>query len=118
VSTPAVAAENVKVAYSGIALLLIPHSTYLDQQKQKLQELSELVTNWPEAEPDPPHPSDKKLADRLADLGQWVRELEDRTMRYGWESHYHRIGVIQFRDVDVDMWEDIKGDGRARFWLD
>jgi hypothetical protein len=117
-SASAVAPENVKVMYSGIGLLVIPHATYLDQQKQKLQELSDLIANWSETEPDPPHPSDKKLAARLADLGKWVRELEDRTIRYGQELHYHRVGVIQFRDVNVDMWEAIKGDGKVKFWLD
>jgi hypothetical protein len=117
-SPPAPPIEAGKVTYSGIGLLLIPHSAYLEQQRQKLLELSELVANWPRGKPDPSHPSDKKLVDRLADLVKWVRELESRTARYGQELHYHRVGAVQFRDVGVEMWTVIKGQGRVKFWLD
>ena len=117
-SPSALPMETSKVTYSGIGLLLIPHSAYLEQQHKKLHELSELVANWPRGKPEPPHPSDKKLVDRLADLVKWVRELESRTARYGQELHYHRIGTVEFRDVGVEMWEVIKGEGRVKFWLD
>jgi hypothetical protein len=107
-----------KVTYSGIGLLLIPHSAYLEQQQQKLHELSELVVNWPQGKPEPPHPSDRKLIDRLADLEKWVKELKSRAARYGHELHYHRIGALKFKDVGVEMWDVMKGEGRVDFWLD
>lgn len=111
-------AEEVKATYSGIGLLLVLHSDYLMQQRERLLALRKLVSDWPKGKPDPPHPSDKKLVGRLADLEKWVKELENRTTRYGEDLHYHRVGALQFQDVGAGTWEAMKGDGKVKFWLD
>ncbi|KAF2799805.1 HET-domain-containing protein [Melanomma pulvis-pyrius CBS 109.77] len=117
-STNTIRLEEGEITYSGIGLLLIRHDDYKRQQQCKLTTLRYDLSKREPGEPDLAHPSDKSLVDRVADLGKWVKELEDRDGKYGQDLHYHRLGAIQFRDVGIRTWKRMQGEGRVKFWLD
>ncbi|PSN72086.1 HET-domain-containing protein [Corynespora cassiicola Philippines] len=101
--------------FSGTGLVLIKHEVY--QYKQRAL-LKTLLSQLRSMQSNTSSEVREALVERILNLQQWRSKLTKREKLHEAGPHYRRIGAFHFYSVPADVWSNIEGMGRSKFWLD
>ena len=103
---------QARQTYSGVGLLLVPHSTWFAEQERLYQEYKSALAG---VEPS------REQQWRLDAFEKLMLQQSERVMKMGGkiESMYRRVGALQFRDMDEQTFSSLTDDGhRGDIWLE